>query len=66
MVLVGKYVIKRSQHYGLSATFQLETTTRKVKQYEDYEELYLYALAPAIGLLLACWLLAHTVWRRLP
>ena len=45
---------------------QLETTSRKVKQYEDFEELYLYALAPAIGLLLACWLLAHTVWRRLP
>lgn len=45
---------------------QLETTTRKVKQYEDYEELYLYALAPAIVLLLGGWLLTHTLWRRLP
>ena len=45
---------------------QLETTTRKVTQYEDYEELYLYALAPAIVLLLGGWLLTHTLWRRLP
>jgi Ca-activated chloride channel family protein len=45
---------------------QLEKTPRKLKKYENYEELYLYALAPAIGLLLGGWLLAHTVWRRLP
>jgi Ca-activated chloride channel family protein len=45
---------------------QLEKTTRKLKQYQDYEELYLYALLPGIGLLLAGWLLHHTFWRRLP
>ncbi len=45
---------------------QLEKTTRKLKQYQDYEELYLYALLPAMGILLAGWLLGHTVLRRLP
>ncbi len=45
---------------------QLEKTTRKLKKYEDYEELYLYALLPALGILLAGWLLSHTLWRRLP
>jgi len=45
---------------------ELEKTPRKVKKYSNYEELYLYALVPAIGLLLGGWLLTHTVWRRLP
>lgn len=45
---------------------QLETTTRKLKKYEDYEELYLYALLPGMALLLGAWLLGHTLWRRLP
>ena len=45
---------------------QLEKTTRKLKKYEDYEELYLYALLPALGILLTGWLLSHTLWRRLP
>lgn len=44
----------------------LETTTRKIKKFEDYEELYLYALLPGLGLLLLGWLLDHTLWRRLP
>ncbi len=45
---------------------QLEKTTRKLKQYQDYEELYLYVLLPALGILLGSWLLSHTLWRRLP
>ena len=45
---------------------KLETTTRKLKKYEDYEELYLYALIPGIVLLLGSWLLGETLWRRLP
>jgi Ca-activated chloride channel family protein len=45
---------------------QLETTTRKLKKYEDYEELYLYALLPGLAILLGGWLLGQTVWRRLP
>lgn len=45
---------------------QLETTTRKLKKYEDFEELYLYALLPGMGLLLGGWLLGQTLWRRLP
>jgi Ca-activated chloride channel family protein len=45
---------------------QLETTTRKLKKYEDYEELYLYALLPGLGLLIAGWLLGNTLWKRLP
>ena len=45
---------------------QLETTTRKLKKYENYEELYLYALVPGMAILLAGWILGHTLWRRLP
>ena len=32
---------------------QLETTTRKLKKYEEYEELFLWFLLPGLGLLLA-------------
>lgn len=45
---------------------QLEKSERKVKKYEEYDELYLYVLVPAIAVLAGGWLLAHTVWRRLP
>jgi Ca-activated chloride channel family protein len=45
---------------------QLETTTRKIKKYTDYEELYLWALLPGLGILTVGWLLGQTVWRRLP
>ena len=45
---------------------QLETTTRKLKKYEDYEELYLYALLPGLALFLTGRLLDQTIWRRLP
>jgi hypothetical protein len=45
---------------------QLETTTRNHKQYEDYDELYLYFLAPGIFLLLLECVLGQTIFRRLP
>lgn len=45
---------------------QLETTSRKVKKFENYEELYLYALIPGIALLLGAWILDLTLWRRVP
>lgn len=44
----------------------LEKTERKVKHFKNYEELYLWLLIPAIGILLVEWLLTHTLWRRLP
>lgn len=45
---------------------QLETTVRKLKKYEEYEELFLYFLLPGLGLLLTTRLLEQTLWRRLP
>ena len=45
---------------------QLETTTRKLKKYEDYEELYLYALLPGLVLFFTSRLLDQTILRRLP
>ncbi|HEX2747818.1 MAG TPA: VWA domain-containing protein [Verrucomicrobiales bacterium] len=45
---------------------QLETTTRKIKKYKDYEELYLWALLPGLGILVTGWVLGQTIWRRLP
>ena len=45
---------------------QLETTTRKLKKYEEYEELFLWFLLPGLGLLLAGRMLDQTLWRRLP
>ncbi len=45
---------------------ELETTPRKLKKFTEYEELYLWALLPGTGILLTCWLLGNTVWRKLP
>jgi Ca-activated chloride channel homolog len=45
---------------------QLETTTRKEKKYEDYDEWFAVALWPGLGLMLLEWLLRHTRYRRLP
>nr|WP_184017307.1 VWA domain-containing protein [Haloferula luteola] len=45
---------------------QLETTKRTVKKYEDYEELFLFALVPGLILLLAERWLAETRYRHLP
>jgi Ca-activated chloride channel family protein len=45
---------------------QLETTTRKLKKYQQYDELYLYFLVPGVCLLLLELVLAQTRFRRLP
>ncbi len=45
---------------------QLETTVRKLKQYQEYEELYLWFLLPGLALLIAARLLEGTLWRHLP
>jgi Ca-activated chloride channel family protein len=45
---------------------QLETTARKEKKFEDYDEWFAVALWPGLGLLLIEWLLRHTRYRRLP
>ena len=45
---------------------QLETTTRKLKKYQQYDELYLYFLVPGLCLLLLELFLTQTRFRRLP
>ena len=45
---------------------QLEKTTRKLKKYQHYDELYLYFLVPGLGLLLLELFLSQTRFRRLP
>lgn len=45
---------------------QLETTKRTVKKYEDYEELFLFALLPGVGLILLERTLGETRYRHLP
>ncbi|MEP4078571.1 VWA domain-containing protein [Haloferula sp.] len=45
---------------------QLETTKRTVKKYEDYEELFLFALLPGLGLILLERILTETRYRHLP
>ncbi len=45
---------------------KLETTTRKIKKYQQYDELYLWFLVPGLCLLLIEQLLAQTLFRRLP
>ncbi|MGJ8633396.1 MAG: vWA domain-containing protein [Luteolibacter sp.] len=45
---------------------ELETTKRKVKKYQDYQELFLYALFPGLALLLLERLLSETRYRHLP
>ncbi len=45
---------------------QLEKTTRKMKKYQQYEELFLYFLAPGLALLLLELFLTQTRFRRLP
>lgn len=44
----------------------LETTTRKLKKYQQYDELYLYFLVPGLCLLLMELVLRQTRFRRLP
>ena len=45
---------------------QLETTTRKLKKYQHYDELYLYFLVPGLLILLLELVLSQTRFRRLP
>jgi Ca-activated chloride channel family protein len=45
---------------------QLEKTTRKLKKYQQYDELYLYFLLPGLLLLLLELILVQTRFRRLP
>lgn len=45
---------------------QLETTTRKLKKYEKYDELFLWFLVPGLGLFLLDVVLSQTRFRRLP
>ena len=45
---------------------QLEKTTRKLKKYQRYDELYLWFLVPGLGLLLLELVLSQTRYRRLP
>lgn len=45
---------------------QLEKTTRKLKKYQQYDELFLWFLAPGLALLLLEVILTQTRFRRLP
>ena len=45
---------------------QLEKTTRKLKKYQQYDELYLWFLVPGLGFLLLELVLSQTRYRRLP
>ncbi|MFC7336412.1 vWA domain-containing protein [Haloferula chungangensis] len=45
---------------------ELETTKRTMKKYEDYEELFLFALLPGLGLILLERVLGETRFRHLP
>ena len=45
---------------------QLEKTTRKLKKYQQYDELYLWFLVPGLCLLLLELVLSQTRFRRLP
>lgn len=45
---------------------KLEKTTRKLKKYQQYDELFLWFLAPGLGLMLLELILSQTRFRRLP
>ncbi|MEO7099894.1 MAG: VWA domain-containing protein [Luteolibacter sp.] len=45
---------------------KLETTTRKLKKYQHYDELYLWFLVPGLAILLLELVLSQTRFRRLP
>ena len=45
---------------------QLETTTRKLKKYQQYDELYMWFLIPGLGILLLDRVFGLTLFRRLP
>ena len=68
--LTGGQMFRATDTSSLEKIYQaineLETTPRKLKQYQDYQELYLYLLLPGAALLLAGRALEQTAWRRLP
>jgi Ca-activated chloride channel family protein len=45
---------------------QMETTTRTVKKFDNYRELFVWTAIAALGLLLMEMLLSQTRFRRLP
>ncbi len=45
---------------------KLEKTEKDVKKYARHRELFPWMITPGVGLLLLEFLLAHTLWRRLP
>jgi Ca-activated chloride channel homolog len=45
---------------------KLEKTEAEVKKFSHHNELFAWAIAPGLGLLLLEVLLRHTIWRRLP
>jgi Ca-activated chloride channel homolog len=45
---------------------KLEKTEAEVKKFSHHDELFAWAIAPGLGLLLLEVLLRHTIWRRLP
>ncbi len=45
---------------------QLETTVRKLKKYQEYQELHLWFLIPGLALLMISRILHQTLWRHLP
>ncbi|MEX1114260.1 MAG: VWA domain-containing protein [Akkermansiaceae bacterium] len=45
---------------------KLETTTRKLKKYQQYDELFLHFLVPGLLIMLLELVLRQTRWRRLP
>lgn len=45
---------------------KLEKTEKEVKKFAHHRELFAWAIAPGLGLLLLEVLLGHTLWRKLP
>jgi Ca-activated chloride channel homolog len=45
---------------------KLEKTEREIKKFAQHKELFAWAIAPGLGLLLLETFLRHTVYRRLP
>ena len=50
----------------IEAINKLETTTRKLKKYQQYDELFLYFLIPGLVMLITELILRQTRWRTLP
>lgn len=68
--LTGGSYFRATDTESLTAIYeqidQLETTTRKMKKYEEVDDLFAWAAIPGLALMLASFGLGHTVFRRLP